>query len=290
MSDISFPTLTSAISGFSISSFGYDFISTIPNTTNLILDLSAYIDDSYPNSGLLWNDISGSENNALLTSGTPFDGYGLVFSGGKYGYISNSPNFDFSGDFTIECWFKQIGTSGPVYPHSLISSWDGVNDPDNSFSIFIFSNNTVDLAVNPSGTDIGINHHVPITNGTWNHVVGIRRNGYLEIYLNGVKSTETSPLASGTIDSVLDIQIGKYQGSPTDSFNGSIGRIRVYNGLAFTETQVRDSYRNTYIEDSIGTVSINDFNIGESALAVPGYLTGRRPSEGQVFPRGVYNK
>ena len=39
---------------------------------------------------------------------------------------------------------------------------------------------------------------------------------------------------------------------------------------------------------SLVNVSPSDFNILTNTI--PGWLTGRRPSQGQVFPRGVYNK
>lgn len=39
---------------------------------------------------------------------------------------------------------------------------------------------------------------------------------------------------------------------------------------------------------SLGNVTLDDFSISSNTLR--GWLTGRRPSQGQVFPRGVYNK
>lgn len=39
---------------------------------------------------------------------------------------------------------------------------------------------------------------------------------------------------------------------------------------------------------SIGNVSGSNFNISSDTR--PGWLTGRRPPQGQAFPRGVYNK
>lgn len=43
------------------------------------------------------------------------------------------------------------------------------------------------------------------------------------------------------------------------------------------------------IETSNGTVSVGNLSSGITG-AVPGFLTGRRPVSGQLFPRGVYNK
>jgi len=43
---------------------------------------------------------------------------------------------------------------------------------------------------------------------------------------------------------------------------------------------------------SNGTVSVGNLNLGADypAGTKPGWLTGRRPVKGQLFPRGVYNK
>ena len=54
------------------------------------------------------------------------------------------------------------------------------------------------------------------------------------------------------------------------------------------QIQSTDSYT---IEHSNGTVNVGDINLGSFVTdTVPGWLTGRRPVSGQVFPRGVYNK
>jgi hypothetical protein len=40
-----------------------------------------------------------------------------------------------------------------------------------------------------------------------------------------------------------------------------------------------------------GTISAGNINLSVDIIGtVPGFLTGRRPVRGQVFPRGVYNK
>lgn len=40
-----------------------------------------------------------------------------------------------------------------------------------------------------------------------------------------------------------------------------------------------------------GTISAGNIDLSNDITdTVPGWLTGRRPSQGQVFPRGVYNK
>ena len=44
------------------------------------------------------------------------------------------------------------------------------------------------------------------------------------------------------------------------------------------------------IPETNGTISIGNLPLRDEDISTPGYLTGRRPAKGQLFPRGVYNK
>jgi len=59
-----------------------------------------------------------------------------------------------------------------------------------------------------------------------------------------------------------------------------------------TQFQVQSTASYT-VKVSNGTVSLGNIdksNFGIVSSTIPGWLTGRRPGSGQVFPRGVYNK
>jgi hypothetical protein len=58
-----------------------------------------------------------------------------------------------------------------------------------------------------------------------------------------------------------------------------------FNDSVAFQIQSLDPYD---ISTTNGTVPLGNFNFEFSA--VPGWLTGRRPVSGQIFPRGVYNK
>ena len=63
-----------------------------------------------------------------------------------------------------------------------------------------------------------------------------------------------------------------------DGFNDSVA-FQVQSTAAYT------------IEPSNGTISAGNIDLSSSITdTIPGWLTGRRPVSGQVFPRGVYNK
>ena len=59
-------------------------------------------------------------------------------------------------------------------------------------------------------------------------------------------------------------------------------------GFASTAPGVASTAAYT-VETSIGTINVANLNIG-IGTAVTGWLTGRRPALGQLYPRGVYNK
>jgi hypothetical protein len=59
-------------------------------------------------------------------------------------------------------------------------------------------------------------------------------------------------------------------------------------GFASTAPGVASTAAYT-VETSNGTVNVANLNIG-IGTAAPGWLTGRRPLLGQLYPRGVYNK
>jgi hypothetical protein len=50
------------------------------------------------------------------------------------------------------------------------------------------------------------------------------------------------------------------------------------------------SYTQTTTNGTLSLGNVSGSNFGNLSNTQPGWLTGRRPSQGQVFPRGVYNK
>jgi hypothetical protein len=60
------------------------------------------------------------------------------------------------------------------------------------------------------------------------------------------------------------------------------------SGFSTTSFQAQ-SISSYTIESSNGTISVGNLNISFNET-IPGWLSGRRPVNGQVFPRGVYNR
>lgn len=56
------------------------------------------------------------------------------------------------------------------------------------------------------------------------------------------------------------------------------------------KVQSTSPYTQTITNGTISTGNGSGLNFGVISNTIPGWLTGRRPVSGQVFPRGVYNK
>lgn len=125
---------------------------------------------------------------------------------------------------------------------------------------------------------------------SWNHIAVTYDTVTLRLYVNGVqvanrdRTLHTTEGLTTTIGDSLDNDEHLY---------GKVAYIRAYKDRCFTDYEVFSNANKLYIRDSIeaeGVASIGvatQFGVTE---AVPGYLTGRRPLTGLVFPRGVYNK
>ena len=125
---------------------------------------------------------------------------------------------------------------------------------------------------------------------SWNHIAVTYDTVTLRLYVNGVqvanrdRTLYTTEGLATTIGDSFDNDEHLY---------GKVAYIRAYKDRCFTDYEVFSNANKLYVRDSVeseGTVSVGvatDLGVTE---AVPGYLTGRRPVTGLVFPRGVYNK
>ena len=81
-------------------------------TSGLVLNLDASNAASYPGSGTVWTDLSGSGNNGTIISGITYsniNGGSMIFSGAINNRVQTNfaPTFT---DFTVCVWFKDDGS------------------------------------------------------------------------------------------------------------------------------------------------------------------------------------
>jgi hypothetical protein len=175
-----------------------------------------------------------------------------TYNGGLHGdgfsasnYFQTADNFDITGNFTFSVWFKRDNATNPGKNMRLISSDNG----STLRNAFIFYHNTSQTLL----FDIFISNSVFLVSfnvtgsafwnkyfdGNWHNVVATHDGSTIEIYLDGVKSTN-STAAVGVVDKDLTpYTIGvSYSGS--EPFDGEIDVIEVFN-TALSAAQVKEN-------------------------------------------------
>ena len=195
-----------------------------------------------------WNDTEPTASVFTLKQNTHLNSNGgnyvaYLFAGGEYtaatarsialdgsnDYFQTSPStdFEFTGDFTFECWFKTDTVSGKRGIFNL-----GISNQEGGFEVYT------------NGTDIGVDNkdgqkfrtEAYLSVGQWYHIAFVRSGSAISLYLNGSYFngyTDSSDygINSGGNRSYFMMGTG-YAGSVEHYFDGHISNVRVLNGTA----------------------------------------------------------
>lgn len=181
---------------------------------------------------------------------------GINFDGtNDYVGISDFSGLYFGpGDFALSVWIK---TSNQSASHNVITQ-DGNGAGNRAFIMAVDRNATgnnvpgaIMLAILSSNSVIhGVSTNAVLTNNVWQHVVGQRKGGILQIYANGVQQPITLTNGTGannlTIqNSTSDLRIGiRELTGYLQPFIGDIDEVRIYN-RGLTAQEVQDIYQAT---------------------------------------------
>ena len=151
-----------------------------------------------------------------------------------YFQTSTSTDFEFSGDFTFECWFNPQTVSGNRGIFTL-----GQSNLEGGFELYA-SNKT--LKVDDEGTtkSFGGNY---LDMDQWYHIAFVRSGTKNTLYLNGTDignytSSHTYGINSGGNRSTIMMGTG-YNGAVEHFFDGNISNVRVLNGTALYTSSFR---------------------------------------------------
>jgi hypothetical protein len=161
---------------------------TILDGSDLVLHLDSQNSNSYAGSGIIWNDLSGFNNNAKLINGAYYNGQHMIFDGSDdYAEVLNSSyiNDCLNSDFTFDIWVfmnapqirpfgKIISKGGYFYP-----GFNGISlaTNNNVISAFWQYKTSSDTVMTLLGTNL--------TSNGWSNLVYTRSNGLLSLYKNG---------------------------------------------------------------------------------------------------------
>lgn len=146
----------------------------------------------------------------------------LYMSGNSALTVPGSTAFDFgAGNFTIECWFNPVSTSGVQV---MLDAWN------NSPTRFLLRINTgiLQFYLFP-GASQTINYTLPSAN-QWYHVAAVRNGTTAYLYVDGVsRGTPTTPGANAITSSTANWTISRVSVEP---YLGYISNIRIVKGTA----------------------------------------------------------
>jgi len=205
-------------------------------TTSLILSLDAANIKSYIGSGTSWNDLSGNNNNSVLSNGPTFTGsFGgsIIFDGTND--TADISTIDLRTSFTYECWvnmnvlngFSFLG-QGSTSANNGLHIW---NTSDTSLRFGMFSNDT-DVNSLTSSTNTWY-HYV----FTYNHSSPYTKN----IYRNAVKQTTAEQQAQSQYTGTGTLRIAATYSSGGNYGNGRFAMARIYNRI-LADTEILQNY------------------------------------------------
>ncbi len=159
--------------------------------------------------------ITTNGNTQVTSQAPPGFSRSTYFDENSYLSIASHPDFNYSGDFTIDFW---------VYPESTGTSRYVINQNTRQPAI-AFTNTGVIGTTLDNGTWIDTAAGV-ISDGSWQHVAYVRESNNVTIYVDGINvktGTDSTNVAAGTII------IGDYS---TYEYKGYISEFRISNGVA----------------------------------------------------------
>ena len=214
-------------------------------TNGLVLCLDAADKNSYPGTGTSWNDLSGNNNNGILTNGPIFNSAnaGAISFDGTDDYVSitNSstvnPN---NGSFSIMAWVNSDPSNGGdgwdlwVAKRSTGTNGYYIGALAGSGMRFVIGNNV------DSRTDTAF---IGFVSNTWTMVTAIldrTANTQTIIRNNFDESASTTP-SGGTYSNTANLNIGADFNGGNYQVNGRIASVRLYN-RAITSLEVLQNY------------------------------------------------
>ena len=201
-------------------------------------------------------DSSGSGNDGTLGGdglGTDLPswdegkyGGGLNFDGtDDYVEVSSDPALELSGDLTVSGWFFVDSLTGQTVYRILGKGSDLGSTPD-EYSIIVCTvwagcSGDIDKlqfrVKNTALTEFTANSDSVISENKWYHFAGVLRGTTVELWVDGVKQTETATLTGTPNTASTTLEIGEDTANSDGAFDGIIDDVRIYN-YALTSKQI----------------------------------------------------
>jgi hypothetical protein len=165
-----------------------------------------------------------------------FGASSAAFDGSGDGLMApDSTDWDFAGEFTLECWFRIPSPLGGNATRSLLSKyasssamgWD-LNWFDSASSGFLAFN----LSTNGTAVAHAVSSTTQLTGNTWHHCAVDRdSSNKIRLYLNGTMIGSKAAASGTPFNNTNPLNIGK-RGSVDAPHRGWIDEVRITTGVA----------------------------------------------------------
>jgi len=174
-------------------------------------------------------------------------------------------NFDSTGDFTIEAWFKvdAVGRQNPI-----VCKLIGSNPNFTGYQMWIAPDNKLKAFI-CDGSYTLVASSSTITANTWYYAAfTVDRDGNEKVYLNGsLDCTPVNVSGVGNINTDTTLWIGRATHSPTLAFDGTIAEVRI-SDIARTDAEIADAYTDGgSFENDANTIALWHLNEGSGTTA-----------------------
>ena len=198
-----------------------------------------------------------------------FDGSGDSVS------IPDSSDLDFgSGDYTVECWFRQTGAFQDW--RSILAKFDG------SGSIWIHTGSGGKIAGGYNQNVIAQQSGV-FTLNTWNHVAISRSGTSWRLFLNGAQMGSTLT-ESGSNDNNHALLIGDIGGVSGREFEGQISNVRVVKGTALYTSSFKPQLKTVENITNTKLLCCNSSSVTGSTVTPGTITTNGNPTASTLSP------
>lgn len=224
--------LTSPLSTYNGDVLNYNLSTSSPNQLSLMGAATA---------------INTTGVNAISTVGTPsltsfkpytnFDDSWFLNGSNSWFVSPPNTNFNFSGDFTIECWVNASNfTQDPTNTNRRIFGFGTANSTNNLELVYGTTASPSNLCCLYNGAQL-VNGTIPVIDGNWHHIAAVRYNNTLKLFVDGVQSgpsvTSTTSFSAGVVN---PLTIGAINNTATGRLSGYINQFRIVNGTAVYTT------------------------------------------------------
>lgn len=154
-------------------------------------------------------------------------GTAIYFDGtGDYLQLPTSSDWAMgTGDFTIECWFRQ--DASPSGKQAIFDTRVSGRDTTTGFSFGIHNNGSFYIYNNG---DIPVTSAGFVSADTWHHAAVSRKSGTFVLYLDGVAKQYSTPTERDFTDT--EAKIGRRNDTDAELFKGYLDELRVSKGIA----------------------------------------------------------